>query len=101
MTFGDRIAAVTERGAVAIESHEKLRPFASESITKQSWSHRVDRDGNGLPAPCPVLPPSAAELRTSLNWLATFRKVPNPEAVRSPVFANKNATSLAKSYVML
>jgi hypothetical protein len=35
------IAAVTERGAVAIEAHEKLRPFASESITKQSWSHRV------------------------------------------------------------
>jgi hypothetical protein len=35
------IAAVTERGGVAIEAHEKLRPFASESITKQSWSHRV------------------------------------------------------------
>jgi hypothetical protein len=35
------IAAVTERGAVAIEAHERLRPFASESITRQSWSQRV------------------------------------------------------------
>jgi len=35
------IAAVTERGAVAIDAHERLRPFASESITRQSWSHRV------------------------------------------------------------
>jgi hypothetical protein len=40
-TFGDRIVAVTERGAVAITFHEKLRAFASESITRQSWSHRV------------------------------------------------------------
>jgi hypothetical protein len=40
-TSAGRIVAVTERGAVAIESHEKLRPFASESITKQGWSHRV------------------------------------------------------------
>jgi Family of unknown function (DUF6925) len=35
------IAAVTERGAIAVEAHEKLRPFASESITRQGWSHRV------------------------------------------------------------
>jgi hypothetical protein len=35
------IAAVTERGGMTIEAHEKLRPIASESITKQSWSHRV------------------------------------------------------------
>jgi hypothetical protein len=42
LTMSDRgVAAVTERGAVAIARHEKLRPFASESITKQSWSHRV------------------------------------------------------------
>ena len=40
-TSGSWISAITARGAVAIESHEKLRPFASESITKQSWSHRV------------------------------------------------------------
>jgi hypothetical protein len=40
-TSRGRVVAVTERGAVAIEAHEKLRPFASESITKQSWSHRV------------------------------------------------------------
>jgi hypothetical protein len=35
------IAAVTERGGVAITLREELRPFASESLTKQSWSHRV------------------------------------------------------------
>jgi len=35
-TFGDRIVAVTERGAVAITTHEKLRPFASESITSKA-----------------------------------------------------------------
>jgi hypothetical protein len=35
------IAAVTERGAVAIDAHEGLRPFASESITRQSWSQRM------------------------------------------------------------
>jgi hypothetical protein len=40
-TSAGRVVAVTERGAIAIESHDKLRPFASESITKQSWSHRV------------------------------------------------------------
>ena len=40
-TSGNGVAAVTERGGVAIALHEKLRPFASESITRQSWSHRV------------------------------------------------------------
>jgi hypothetical protein len=40
-TSGGHVVAVTERGAVAIEAHKKLRPFASESITKQNWSHRV------------------------------------------------------------
>jgi hypothetical protein len=34
-------AAVTERGGIAIKAHDKLRPVASESISKQSWSHRV------------------------------------------------------------
>jgi hypothetical protein len=40
-TSGNGVAAVSERGGVAITLHEKLRPFASESITRQSWSHRV------------------------------------------------------------
>jgi hypothetical protein len=40
-TSGRQIAAVTDRGAVRIQLHEQLRPFASESITKQNWSHRV------------------------------------------------------------
>jgi hypothetical protein len=35
------VAAVTARGAITITLQEELRPFASESITKQSWSHRV------------------------------------------------------------
>jgi hypothetical protein len=35
------VVAVTARGGIAIRSVEGLRPFASESITKQSWSHRV------------------------------------------------------------
>jgi hypothetical protein len=39
--FATGIAAVTERGAVAIEAHERLRPLASEIITRQSWSQRV------------------------------------------------------------
>jgi hypothetical protein len=40
-TSGAGVAAVTDRGAIAITLQENLRPFASESITKQSWSHRV------------------------------------------------------------
>jgi hypothetical protein len=35
------VAAVTARGGVAITLRDDIRPFASESITKQSWSHRV------------------------------------------------------------
>jgi hypothetical protein len=35
------IAAVTERGGIAIRLIEGLHPFASESMTKLSWSHRV------------------------------------------------------------
>jgi hypothetical protein len=35
------IAAVTERGGLRIVAHEKMRPVASESLTTQSWSHRV------------------------------------------------------------
>jgi hypothetical protein len=35
------ISAVTPRGAMRIEAHPQLRPIASESLTKESWSHRV------------------------------------------------------------
>jgi hypothetical protein len=41
ITSDTGVAAVTSRGAVAITLQEDLRPFASEGITKQSWSHRV------------------------------------------------------------
>jgi hypothetical protein len=40
-TSANRISAITDRGAVAIEWHEDLRPVASESVSRQSWSHRV------------------------------------------------------------
>jgi hypothetical protein len=35
------IAAVTVRGGLRIVAHDKMRPVASESLTTQSWSHRV------------------------------------------------------------
>jgi len=35
------VSAVTPRGALRIARHPELRPFASESPTAQSWSHRV------------------------------------------------------------
>jgi hypothetical protein len=35
------ISAVTARGALRIEAHDQMRPVASESLTTQSWSHRV------------------------------------------------------------
>ena len=40
-TSNSMIAAVTERGGIAIHDVEGLRLFASESITKLNWSHRV------------------------------------------------------------
>jgi len=40
-TSEKEIAAVTERGGVAIRLVEELRPLASENITKLSWNHRV------------------------------------------------------------
>jgi hypothetical protein len=36
-----KIAAVTERGGVTVQMVEELRPFASESITRLNWGHRV------------------------------------------------------------
>jgi hypothetical protein len=36
-----RVAAVTARGGIQIEPHEHMRLFASESTTRESWSHRV------------------------------------------------------------
>ena len=38
---GGSISAVTARGGLRIEAHDKMRPVASESLTTQSWSHRV------------------------------------------------------------
>jgi hypothetical protein len=38
---GSAIAAVTARGGLRLIAHEKMRPVASESLTTQSWSHRV------------------------------------------------------------
>jgi hypothetical protein len=35
------LSAITERGGIAIRPHPALRPFASESITRSGWNHRV------------------------------------------------------------
>jgi hypothetical protein len=35
------VSAVTARGGLRIALHPELRPIASESLTKESWSHRV------------------------------------------------------------
>jgi len=35
------VAAITARGGLRIVQHRELRPIASESLTKESWSHRV------------------------------------------------------------
>ncbi len=35
------ISVVTARGGLRIQAHPALRPIASESPTKESWSHRV------------------------------------------------------------
>lgn len=42
LTASDRgVAAVTARGGIAIRLHEEIRPFASESVARQHWNHRV------------------------------------------------------------
>jgi hypothetical protein len=38
---GGSISAVTARGGLRIAAQDKMRPVASESLTTQSWSHRV------------------------------------------------------------
>jgi hypothetical protein len=35
------MSAITARGGLRIEAHDAMRPVASESLTTQSWSHRV------------------------------------------------------------
>lgn len=35
------VSAVTARGGLRIAKHPELRPVASESLTSESWSHRV------------------------------------------------------------
>jgi hypothetical protein len=37
----DTMSAVTARGGLRITAHKEMRPVASESLTTQSWSHRV------------------------------------------------------------
>lgn len=42
LTTSDSVAsAVTARGGIAIKLRDDLRPFASESITRKDWSHRI------------------------------------------------------------
>lgn len=38
---GDGVAAVTARGGIAIRVCDDMMPFASESLAKQHWNHRV------------------------------------------------------------
>lgn len=38
---GARLAAVTARGGIGIEVRQDVRLFASETATRESWSHRV------------------------------------------------------------
>lgn len=40
-TSDSLVSAVTARGGIAITVSDDLRPFASESITRKDWSHRV------------------------------------------------------------
>ena len=37
----DRVGVVTGRGGIRLVPHPELRPIASESPTKEAWSHRV------------------------------------------------------------
>jgi hypothetical protein len=37
----DTMSAVTARGGLRITAHTDMRPVASESLTTQSWSHRI------------------------------------------------------------
>jgi hypothetical protein len=60
-TSSSDISAITERGGLTIHMADNLRPFASESLTRQNWAHRV--------ALC--LPKEACEMsrRTALSEL--------------------------------
>ncbi|CAN5188508.1 hypothetical protein BH10PSE11_BH10PSE11_07870 [soil metagenome] len=40
-TSNSLVSAVTARGGIAIKLRDDLRPFASESITRKDWSHRI------------------------------------------------------------
>ena len=37
----DAVSAVTPRGGIALKPHPRIRPFASESITKTGWNQRI------------------------------------------------------------
>ena len=62
-TSEKRIAAVTERGGVAISIIDELQPIASESPTTEAWNHRV--------ALCLPLLRCAMNRRTELTELGT------------------------------
>lgn len=57
--MGNGISVVTEKGALRIVSHPELRLIASESLTAESWSHRI--------ALCLPLKSSAMSRRTTLT----------------------------------
>lgn len=66
----ERLSAVTARGGLAIEPRDGIRPFASESVTSESWTHRV--------ALCLPHDHSAMNRRSTLTELG-----PDNEALRA------------------
>ena len=66
---GGTVSAVTPRGGIALTPLPEMRPFASESTTTESWSHRVslclpvDRSAMGRHNVLTELGPDAAALR--------------------------------------
>ncbi len=63
------LAAVTARGSICIAPHEQMRLFASESTTRESWTHRVslclpaERCGMNARTVLTALGPDAEALR--------------------------------------
>jgi hypothetical protein len=68
---GSVISAVTARGGLRIASLPDLRPIASESLTKEGWSHRV--------ALCLPRGASAMSRRTGLAEIGHDRAALRPE----------------------
>lgn len=88
-TSESAVGAVTERGGIIIRQVDELRPFASEGITKQGWSHRV--------ALC--LPTGACEMNrrkvlTELGPDADAQRVEDRESVLFDLGLNAMQTDL-------